>query len=171
MSWREADRSDAADQSRLEQARRQVTADYPVQMRMHHVGCAVAAIEVSVEYLRGAMGFMRISEIVAIDSQQVRVCFVETAPGTYLELIEGMGNDSPIAGMLKKRQHYYHVCYEVPEVAQAIERLRGEGFRLATSFLSEAFGGTLCAFMHTPELMLIELCGAGTFSAFSRRQG
>ena len=131
---------------------------------LHHVGCAVASIEEGLKPYRDAMGFSRISDVITVASQSVRVCFVETAPGVFMELVEPTADDSPVTGFLKRRQHFYHVCYSVPDVLATVEELESKGFRRLSTFDSEAFDGTPCAFLLSPEMALVELCTAGSFT-------
>ena len=133
-------------------------------MQLHHVGCAVASIEKSLLSYTAGLQFTRVSEIVEVASQQVRVCFVETAPGVYIELVEGLSDDAPVSSFLKRRQCYYHVCYSVPDVRRSVEHLESNGFRLLSVFESEAFGGADCAFLLNPEMALVELCTDGSFT-------
>ena len=131
---------------------------------LHHVGCAVSSIEEGLKPYRDALGFSRISEIITVASQNVRVCFVETAPGVFMELVEPTADDSPVAGFLKRRQYFYHVCYSAPDVAATVEQLETRGFRRLSVFDSEAFNGTPCAFLLSPEMALVELCTAEAFT-------
>ncbi|MBI1311391.1 hypothetical protein GC176_08800 [bacterium] len=133
-------------------------------LRLHHVGCAVASIETGLKPYRDALGFSRISEIITVASQNVRVCFVETAPGVFMELVEPISEDAPVSGFLKRRQYFYHVCYSTPDVVATVEHLETKGFRRLSIFDSEAFNGTPCAFLLSPELALVELCTAGAFT-------
>ncbi len=133
-------------------------------MQLHHVGCAVASIESSIQSYTTGLQFSRVSDVVEIASQQVRVCFIETAPDVYVELVEGLSDDSPVSNFLKRRQHYYHVCYSTPNVRQSAEYLESNKFRLLSVFASEAFNGAECAFLLNPETALVELCTDGSFS-------
>ena len=133
-------------------------------LQLHHVGCAVASIEDGLKPYRDAMGFTRISEVIEVASQNVRVCFVETAPGVFMELVEPTADDSPVAGFLKRRQYFYHTCYSTRDVAATVEHLESNGFRRLSIFQSEAFNGTDCAFVLSPEMALVELCTAGAFT-------
>ena len=132
-------------------------------LSMHHVGCAVESIDNALDHY-GVLGFQKVSEIVEIKSQSVHVCFIEVGPKVYIELIQGIGDKSPVSSFLLKRQNYYHVCYCVPEVQSAITTLDYSGFRKLSVFESEAFNGSLCAFLFTPDLVLIELCQEGSFT-------
>lgn len=131
---------------------------------LHHVGCAVPSIEAGLRPYTQAMGFSRISKIVDIASQNVRVCFIETAPRVFVELVQGLGEDSPVGSFLKRRQYYYHVCYSTPNVGETVRQLEANGFQRLSVFASEAFNGSDCAFLLTPELALVELCTDGMFN-------
>jgi methylmalonyl-CoA/ethylmalonyl-CoA epimerase len=133
-------------------------------MQLHHVGCAVASIESSIQSYTTGLQFSRVSDVVEIASQQVRVCFIETAPSVYIELVEGLSDDAPVSSFLKRRQHYYHVCYSTPDVRQSVQHLEANGFRLLSVFASEAFNGADCAFLLNPEMALVELCTHGSFT-------
>lgn len=135
-------------------------------LTLHHVGCAVPSIEVALRPYTEGMGFSRVSQIVEIASQKVRVCFIETAPGVFIELVQGLAEDSPVSSFVKRRQYYYHVCYSTPNVCAAIEQLEANGFRRLSLFTSEAFGDSDCAFLVTPEMALVELCTEGALSLF-----
>ncbi len=133
-------------------------------LSLHHVGCAVSSIEGGLKPYRDALGFSRISDVITVASQNVRVCFVETAPGVFMELVEPTADDSPVAGFLKRRQYFYHVCYSTLDVTVTVEQLESKGFRRLSVFESEAFNGTPCAFLLSPEMALVELCTAGAFT-------
>jgi methylmalonyl-CoA epimerase len=142
-----------------------VTAGYgDPSLKLHHVGCAVQSIEAGLRPYTHAMGFSRVSKIVEIASQKVRVCFIETAPGIFVELVQGLGEDSPVGSFLKRRQYYYHVCYSTPDVRETVTNLESSGFQRLSVFTSEAFNGSDCAFLLTPEMALVELCTDGKFS-------
>lgn len=132
-------------------------------MSMHHVGCAVASIEKSLDYYRNSLGFSRISKIVDISEQRVRVCFIQTAAETYIELIDSTASNSPIHNLLEKQRNCYHVAYNTNDVKTTVSKLEQDGFRLVSLFASEAFNGTPCAFLYTPDTILIELCTASSF--------
>jgi catechol 2,3-dioxygenase-like lactoylglutathione lyase family enzyme len=136
----------------------------PIPLKLHHIGCAVPSIEEGLKPFTHALGFSRVSPIVEVTSQQVRVCFIETAPGVFVELVQGLGENSPVSNYLKRRQYYYHLCYSTPNVRATIEQLVANGFNRLSVFTSVAFNGTECAFLLSPELALVELCTEGAFS-------
>ncbi len=99
--------------------------------RLNHIGVATPSIAASVAFYRDVMGATTIHEAFDMPSQGVKVCFVDT-PNTQIELIEPLGDASPIHGFLAKNpaggQH--HVCYEVPDIDAARAWFEGKGARL-----------------------------------------
>ncbi len=102
--------------------------------RLNHIGIATPSIEASVAYYRDIMGATRIHEPFDLPAQGVKVCFVDTpgesgTDGTQIELIEPLGEASPIHGFIAKNpaggQH--HMCYEVPDIMQAKAWFEGKG--------------------------------------------
>jgi methylmalonyl-CoA/ethylmalonyl-CoA epimerase len=88
--------------------------------RLNHVGVATFSIDASMAFYRDVMGATAIGEPFDLPAQGVRVCFVDT-PNTQIELIEPLGETSPIRAFLAKNpaggQH--HLCYEVPDIHAA----------------------------------------------------
>ena len=88
--------------------------------RLNHVGVATPSIADSIAFYRDVMGATRIGEPFDLPAQGVKVCFVDT-PNTQIELIEPLGETSPIRAFLEKNpaggQH--HLCYEVPDIHEA----------------------------------------------------
>ena len=99
--------------------------------RINHVGVATPSIAEAVGYWRDVMGATGIGAPFDLPAQGVTVCFVDL-PNTQIELIEPLGEASPIAAFLARNpaggQH--HVCYEVPDIASARARFESRGCRL-----------------------------------------
>lgn len=99
--------------------------------RLNHVCVATPSIDDSITLYRDVLGATAIGEPFDLPAQGVRVCFVDT-PNTQIELIEPLGQESPIHGFLAKNpaggQH--HVCYEVPDIDAAVAWFEGRGVRL-----------------------------------------
>ena len=102
--------------------------------RLNHIGIATPSIEASIAYYRDVMGATKIHEPFDMPTQKVKVCFVDTpgengTAGTQIELVEPLGEDSPIHGFLAKNpaggQH--HMCYEVPDIHVAREEFLAMG--------------------------------------------
>jgi len=131
--------------------------------RLHHIGCAVASIEDGLRTYTETMGFTRVSKIYEIPSLKVRVCFIETGPDVYVELVQALASDSPAMAFLSRRQYYYHACYCTADVRAAVAHLEAKGHRLLSLSASEVFAGADFAFLLTPESALIEICTDGMF--------
>ena len=88
--------------------------------RLNHVGVATPSIEQSLELYREMFDAEPHGPAFDLPAQGVRVCFVDT-PNSQIELIEPLGENSPIVKFLEKNplggQH--HVCFEVPDIHAA----------------------------------------------------
>jgi methylmalonyl-CoA/ethylmalonyl-CoA epimerase len=120
--------------------------------RLNHVGVATPSIEQSVALYRDLLGATKIHAPFDLPPQGVRVCFVDT-PNSQIELIEPLGEDSPIHGFLARNpaggQH--HVCFEVPDIHAARAELEGKGVRILGEPRIGAHG-TLVFFVHPKDM-------------------
>ena len=94
-------------------------------------------------------------------SQGVRVCFVDL-PNAQIELIEPLGEDSPIHGFLARnpRGGQHHICFEVEDIVAARDALRAKGATiLGTGEPRIGAHGTPIIFVHPRDMggMLVEL--------------
>ena len=116
--------------------------------RLNHVGVATPSIEGSIALYRDLLGATRIGEPFDLPAQGVRVCFVDL-PNVQIELIEPLGEGSPINGFIAKNpaggQH--HLCFEVPDIAAARAELVAKGARVLGEPRIGAHG-TLVQFLH-----------------------
>ncbi len=120
--------------------------------RLNHIGIATASIEAGVALYRDVLGATKIHAPFDLPAQGVRVCFVDT-PNTQIELIEPLGEASPIHGFLAKNpaggQH--HVCYEVPDIHEAKAWFEAKGAKLLGEPRIGAHG-TLIFFVHPRDM-------------------
>lgn len=129
------------------------------ELTFHHVGVAVRSIEEARRYYSEALGFRPVSGVIPVEGESVRVCFLEIGEGVLVELIEGVGENSPVAGLLRRNgPGPYHLCYRTPDLEAAIARLRARGFRPLRSFEQRSGGLRRFAFLATPDGQLVELC-------------
>ena len=133
--------------------------------RLNHIGVATPSIADSAAHFRDVMGATHIHEPFDMPDQGVKVCFVDTpgldgTAGTQIELIEPLGDDSPIHGFLAKNplggQH--HICFEVPDIHAAKAEFEGLGKRVLGEPRIGAHG-TLIFFLHPKDMggMLTEI--------------
>lgn len=126
-------------------------------LKMHHVGCITEDIEASKKIYTDVMGFTNVSKTFIITDQKVKVCFVETAPGCYLELVETSEENKFFSKLLKSKTPFYHLGYLADDFDETISCLENNRFHIINCFNSEAFSGSRCAFLYTPEMHLIEI--------------
>lgn len=98
--------------------------------RLNHVAIAVPNLEEATATYRSALG-ATVSEPQAEPNHGVTVVFVEL-PNTKIELLEPLGEESPIQAFLDKNPSggMHHVCYEVDDIMSARDRLVNEGARV-----------------------------------------
>jgi methylmalonyl-CoA/ethylmalonyl-CoA epimerase len=120
--------------------------------RLNHVGVATPSIETSIAYYRDVMGAETIGAPFDLSAQGVRVCFVD-APNFQVELIEPLGESSPIHAFLAKSpaggQH--HMCYEVPDILDAKAWFEAKGARVLGEPRTGAHG-TPIFFVHPKDM-------------------
>ena len=127
--------------------------------RLNHVGVATPSIEASVALYRDLLGATKAHAPFDLPAQGVRVCFVDT-PNTQIELIEPLGESSPLNGFLAKNpaggQH--HLCYEVPDINEAKAWFEAKGARVLGEPRIGAHG-TPVIFVHPKQMggVLVEL--------------
>src|SRR3546814_11694912 len=136
--------------------------------RLNHVGVATPSIEKSVEMYVSLLGATKVHEPFDLPPQGVRVCFVDT-PNSQIELIEPLGENSPIVKFLEKNpaggQH--HVCFEVPDIHAAKAEMEATGAKVLGEPRIGAHG-TPVIFVHPQDMggVLVELMetprGAGS---------
>lgn len=101
--------------------------------RLNHVAIAVPDLESGTRAYRGALG-AQVSAPQALPAHGVTVVFVEL-PNAKIELLEPLGEESPIAGFLKKNPAggMHHICYEVDDILAARDMLTQAGARVLGS--------------------------------------
>jgi methylmalonyl-CoA/ethylmalonyl-CoA epimerase len=127
--------------------------------RMNHIGIAVPSIEAAMETYRTLYGATDFVAPFDMPAQGVRVAFVNL-PNTQLELIEPLGEASPIVNFLQKNPKggQHHVCFEVEDIHLAKAEMARRG---ATVLGEPRIGahGTLVIFIHpkNSDGVLVEL--------------
>jgi methylmalonyl-CoA/ethylmalonyl-CoA epimerase len=98
--------------------------------RLNHVAIAVPDLAAASALYAGALG-AKVSPPVAQPKHGVTVVFVEL-PNTKIELLQPLGDESPIAGFLARNPSggIHHVCYEVDDILVARDQLKASGARV-----------------------------------------
>ena len=98
--------------------------------RLNHVAIAVRDIAAAAAVYRDTLG-AAVSDKVAEPDHGVSTVFI-TLPNTKIELLEPLGEQSPIAKFLEKNPDggIHHLCYEVEDIRAAREQLKAAGARV-----------------------------------------
>ena len=105
--------------------------------RLNHIGVATPSIADSIVFYRDVMGATKIHEPFDLESQGVKVCFIDTpgengTNGTQIELIEPLPGNTSIKSFLEKNPQggQHHMCYEVPDIHAAKAEFEAMGKRV-----------------------------------------
>lgn len=98
--------------------------------RLNHVAIAVKDLVSSTRLYRETLG-AKVSAPLPQPDHGVTVVFIEL-PNTKIELLEPLGEASPIAKFLEKNSDggIHHICYEVDDILAARDHLIGQGARI-----------------------------------------
>lgn len=98
--------------------------------KVNHIAIAVPDLAAAIATYRDTLG-AKVSAPQALPEHGVTVVFVELA-NTKVELLEPLGEASPIAAFLEKAPTggMHHICYEVDDILAARDRLAASGARV-----------------------------------------
>ncbi len=98
--------------------------------QLNHIAIAVPDLAAAATKYRDLLG-ARVGQPQALPEHGVTVVFIDTG-NTKVELLEPLGEDSPITAFLGKNPAggMHHLCFEVPDIAAAAEILLASGARI-----------------------------------------
>ena len=114
-------------------------------MRLHHIGIVVQNINESLGEITNFLNFESTSVPTSVGSQKVNICFLKTND-VYIELIEPADESSPIASFVKEGGGFHHLCFEVDDIQQEINKMVKNGARLVVPPV-KGFEDRLIAFL------------------------
>jgi methylmalonyl-CoA/ethylmalonyl-CoA epimerase len=130
-------------------------------LKLHHIGIVVQNINESLGEISNFLSFESTSLPTLVGSQKVNICFLKTN-SVYIELIEPTDPDSPIISFVKEGGGFHHLCFEVDDIQQEIDKMVKKGARLVVAPV-KGFEDRLIAFlmlnMKKTKCNLIELVG------------
>ena len=128
-------------------------------MKLHHIGIIVKDIQKSLGELGKYFEFQETIIPTLVKSQKVNVCFLKSSD-VYIELIEPIEDDSPVKSMAESGGGFHHLCFEVENIFDEIERMKHSGARVIVE-PTKGFEDRLIAFvllnMKNTSCNLIEL--------------
>jgi methylmalonyl-CoA/ethylmalonyl-CoA epimerase len=98
--------------------------------RVNHIAIAVPDVAVAAAQWASMLG-AECSAAEDLPEHGVRIVFV-TAPNTKVELMQPIGEASPISAFLARNPDgwMHHICYDVDDIIAARDKLIGEGARV-----------------------------------------
>jgi methylmalonyl-CoA/ethylmalonyl-CoA epimerase len=98
--------------------------------RLNHLAIAVRDLDAAAKIYRDTLG-ATVSAPLPQPEHGVTVVFI-TLPNTKIELLEPLGEGSPIDGFLQRNAEggIHHVCYEVDDIHAARDRMLAQGARV-----------------------------------------
>lgn len=95
-----------------------------------HVAIAVPDLDIAIRQYESIFGAF-VSSPQDLPAHGVRVAIVKLL-NTTIELITPIGHSSPLENFLKNHPHggIHHLCYEVPDIKQAYDKLTASGLRV-----------------------------------------
>ena len=114
--------------------------------KIHHVALIVRSIDESLELWRDALS-LDLETVMDIPSDRVRIAFLGVGE-SRIELVEPTDDTTGVARFLaKKGEGFHHVCFEVPNLTEALMRLEIDGIELIDSAPRRGAEGPV-AFLH-----------------------
>ena len=95
--------------------------------KLNHIAIATPNLDKAIRTYKDILG-VKISAPLDQIEHGVKVVFIEI-PNTKIELLEPLGENSPIENFLEKNKKggIHHVCFEVEDIDSAILRLKKDG--------------------------------------------
>jgi len=122
-------------------------------MKFHHIGIATKSLKTSLDFVNKNFEVINISEEIFDENQDATLQMIETKD-LNIELVTGNVVDK----LIKAKTTYYHICYEVDDINEAIENFKG-AIVISEPKPAVLFDNREVAFLMTP-LGLVELLNA-----------
>lgn len=126
--------------------------------RIDHVAIVVDDIDSALAFWRDGLG-LQVTHVEDVPSQESIVAFLPTG-NSEVELVKPTSPESSVARFLNNRgPGIHHICFEVDDLPQFLDRLQGLGVRLINSEPVVGTAGKLIAFIHpeSTDGVLVEL--------------
>ena len=130
-------------------------------MKFDHVGIAVRSISETLAIYQKLGSFeVRVTEV---SGQKAKIALLK-AGGTSVELLEPTSDESSLEKIIRERgEGLHHIAFAVEDIEQAMEELKGKGFRFVYEKPADGKFGSRVNFIHpkTAGGVLVELTQNG----------
>jgi methylmalonyl-CoA/ethylmalonyl-CoA epimerase len=136
-----------------------------VLTRIDHVGIACRDLDAKIAFYESTFG-LTVASIEVNEAQGVREAMLQVTdgpPGSYVQLLEPTGPDTPVGRFLERRgEGIHHVGYGVANITAALAAIGASGVRLIDERPRHGSMGASIAFLHPADLggVLTELVQA-----------
>ena len=114
--------------------------------KIDHIAIAVNSLEESIKVYTSLLGVE--PELETISAEKVKTAIYDLN-GVSLELIESIGDDSPITKFLKKKgEGLHHVCLKVDNLEETMDELKEKGIDIIDETPKSGAGGKKIVFLH-----------------------
>jgi methylmalonyl-CoA/ethylmalonyl-CoA epimerase len=135
--------------------------------KVHHVALIVRSVEDASRFWHDILG-LELDTVMDIPHDRVRIAFLAVGE-SKVELVEPTDDTTGVARFLaSKGEGFHHVCFEVPNLAEALLRLELDGLELIDTAPRRGAEGPV-AFIHPRSChgVLVELIEAPGGPAWS----
>ena len=116
-------------------------------MIVDHIGIATRQLEEALALWRDALG-LQVEFTEEVTEQGVRIAMLPIGE-THIELLEPLGEASPVGKFLEKRgPGIHHIAIRVADIRASLASLKEKGARLIDQTPRTGAGGCLVAFVH-----------------------
>ena len=125
---------------------------------LDHIGIAVKNLEESFKFYK-LMGWSSL-KTETVESEKVKVGFIEFNNQVNIELLEATSDESPVAKFIAKRgAGIHHICFRVKNIREVMKTLKSSGVQLINAEPKMGAHNCLVAFIHPKSTggVLIEL--------------
>ncbi len=128
--------------------------------KIHHVAVVVRDIQAALSLYRDKLG-LAVDAVMDMDYDHVIIGFLPVG-GVKIELVQPTDDTTGVARFLEsKGEGFHHVCFEVPDIQAALDRLADQGLQLIDAAPRKGGEGPV-AFVHPKSChgVLVELIEA-----------
>lgn len=126
---------------------------------VEHIGIAVKDLSASIALFEQLLD-VKSYKTESVESEQVSTAFFKTGE-TKIELVASTAPEGTIAKYIEKKgEGLHHIAFEVEDILQEMNRLKGLGFTLLNEQPKKGADNKLVCFLHPKgtNSVLIELC-------------
>ncbi|AAZ56428.1 methylmalonyl-CoA epimerase [Thermobifida fusca YX] len=140
--------------------------------RIDHIGIACRNLDEAIRFYRETYGFEvtheEVNEEQGVREAMLRINGTDDGGASYLQLLEPICDDSPVAKFLERHgEGVHHIAFGTADVAEAAATVRERGVRVLYETPRNGSMGSLITFLHPKDCggVLTELVQARTDGA------